>query len=170
MGKRLYNRKKYEREIKIEDLLPIEAEFLKILKNGNAVEIRAAYPQLSEPNLIAVLTKISFGNNALPSLFEALASDGDVNAVEKVNSLLPGADQNGSWYKNNLAKAYGISRKGEQWIDEWNKKLDRANTVKELETLGNGFPVSGFYSLLENNQNLIGQCKKRHFPGFIDNK
>lgn len=147
-----------EFKISTSDLSPPDG-FIKIIRKGSSAHVRNAYQQLSDPDLVEALYKISNGDNALPSLFDALATSGNIQAVEKVNSLLPEPNQNGSWYRNSLAKAYGTSRKGQQWIDEWNKKLDETNSDEELEALGSSFPVAGFYSLLKDNPKLFNQCK-----------
>lgn len=142
-------------------------ELIELLKSRNSTEIRKAYRKLREPELAAAMKKLSNGNRDLIPLFNALADGGDVDAVQKVNSLLPEANQNGFWYTDSLARAYGKSQRGEQWINEWNIKLDQTSTTEALQALNNSFPAAGFYSLLEHNPALLDQCKQSYLPVYI---
>lgn len=135
-----------------------KTRFIEQLGKRDPAGIRQAYQKLSEPNLIAAIHEIN-GKRSLYHLFEALAESADVLALERVNSLLPEKDQKGHWYESNRAKAYALSGKAQQWIDEWNKKLDQANTVEDLRMLENDFSVSGLYHVLEISPNLFEQCK-----------
>lgn len=121
---------------------------------------------MPEASLIAVINKNSRGTKALKFLFDALADGGCVQALDKINSLLPEAKQNGPWYVRSRCRACALSGETDQWFDEWNKKLDQCTTVRELEILGYSFPDSEFYNLLELNPKLLKQCKTFSFSGF----
>lgn len=140
---------------------PAKTMFIEQLEKGNFTKIREAYHQLPEQYLIASIGEISDRKTvALFFLFEALAEDGDVLALEKINSLLSETKQNGIWYENSRAKAYALCGRAQQWIVEW---IEKADETKDLKILEKTFPVNGFYTLLERNPHLLAKCKCYYF-------
>lgn len=143
--------------------LSIDKLIMQKISERNPEEIRKLFKRLSEANLIDVINKITKQENYMKSiytLFAALADDGNIIALTQVNSLLPEIDKDGPWFRNNYAKACGVSGQTDQWFSEWNNKLLQADTVKDLQILDNTFPVEGFYHVFENNPNLFGQCNE----------
>lgn len=137
----------------------MEKQFVDVLLTGNLGTIRDAYLNLPAPNLTAVIRKNSSGTKALKYLYDALADGGFLIGLEQVNSLLPKERQNSAWYIRSQCKACIITKMGKDWLHEWDKKLDRCETVTDLEILDYSFPDSEFYNLLESEPNLLEQCK-----------
>lgn len=136
----------------------IGKEFIEQLQKGNLAEIRKAYHELPEPNLNAVINTI-FHEVGFSRLIDALDIEGEVEALEKINSLLPEEKQSGIWYTNSYAQACSNSGQSQRWINEWNSKLVRAHSDEELQQLSNCFPGYGFSYLFQQNPELLRECK-----------
>lgn len=133
--------------------------FMAWLQHTTPSEINEAYQQLNRHTLDMIIRKFEIGSPRLAKLFDGLAAVGNIEGIEKINSLLPKKKLNQILYKNSRQIACGIYVSAEHRLDEWNKKIENANTIEEIGELA-FFPSDVFYSLVKNNPNVITECKR----------
>lgn len=135
-------------------------DFIGMLDKATSSEVNEHFQQLSESDLAEILEKIS-GTKRLVKLFTGLGEAGNLSDLEKVNSLLPKAFQGKNWFQDGRVKACAASGQANEWLEEWNKKLDEATTAEALYELEQ-FPCGGFHFLIEHNEQLFAKCKHFH--------
>lgn len=145
---------------------PEVENFIGMLTLSTPCQINQAFQQLSESTVILIVKKIE-RSKILLKLFDALAEAGNVNGIEKVNTLLPERGLHNKWYINSRAKAFGLSGQADQWLDEWNKKVDETTSAEALQELEKVFPHDGFFNLVKHNTELLAKCEFFLFKTFL---